>query len=81
MTEKHPNIKRPIKTVPKDGTHILLWVFDNEYHEDEECYLENNIVLGKWIEGDWLLHVTQYWLRPGERFVPTHWLPMIEGPK
>lgn len=25
MTDKYPNIKRPIKTAPTDGTEILIW--------------------------------------------------------
>lgn len=30
MSEKYPNIKRPIETAPRDGRQILLWAGKDE---------------------------------------------------
>ncbi|KFB11013.1 DUF551 domain-containing protein [Nitratireductor basaltis] len=59
---------RPIKTVPKDGTHFLAYS-PGKYYQCFECW---------WEEG---LQHWQFWIDDWDAAPePTHWMPLPQPP-
>lgn len=68
---------RLIKTAPKDGTKIDLWVNNKRL---------TNVWWGKrsrsWLKGDsWCYECDDGWISNIGLSEPTHWMPIPEGPK
>jgi len=60
---------QPIETVPKDGTHILLWPFTD--------FGESMVVVGIRTHDGWFEDVVE-----GYGFdTATHWMPLPDPPK
>lgn len=70
---------RDISTAPKDGTVILLTVFEDsgkpfEIHPMQWCHLQKNALFAPGVIGMWTAPDGSYTWREGEDG-PTHWRP------
>ena len=70
---------QPIKTAPKDGTHLILF-----------CPVRGVVCPGRWDENRYARTPRPFWTHWGERTwgtmsvrndQPTHWCPIPEPPK
>lgn len=76
---------RPIKTVPKDGTKILLCMAEGAGGEpmDEESFGVFCQVAAWWGDegdGEWIVYCSMV-LDPQLHFEPTHWMSLPKPPK
>jgi len=78
---------QPIKTVPKDGTSILLMTNDQPGLPDgvaDKCWCGNTAV-AKWRAeeygglGGWVCYMDMI-QDPSLHFEPTHWMPLPKPP-
>lgn len=84
---------RPIKTAPKDGSPMLMWLATPISRNRSVEGITANTAIGFWLEGGWksiecedcgaMGSTLTGWMNDWQwiDINPTHWMPLPESPK